>query len=365
MTNNRNKPCWCGSNKKYKHCHLGREEKKPTNHFEVNNIIKSSKKKLCCVPESYTQKCNGKIIKAHTVSKSSSLKKISRDGHVYKTLPDLTDIHRTKGNTKPKLTGINLASTFTGFCSQHDKELFSPIENQPFNWTKEQLFLVAYRAFCYEWYAKNQVSNSEEMLRLVDSGKNLADQILIQSQFEAFFLGLNAGCKDQEVYKSVFDEILITKDYSKIKYVGFELNKPPSVMGTGGFCPLQDFLGARLQDLTNLSKISQPIYYASFSSEDKGVFCLIWLDGYGDACEKYSNSYLKIPDMDKPHEMITMMFDHSENIFLKPEWWEGLTKECQQNLNDRCFESSSISTSQKLDTLPIADWHITKTMTGL
>lgn len=237
MVNNRNKPCWCGSSKKFKHCHLGREDQSPVNLYESAGIIKDSKKKLCCVPEGYSQKCEGKIIKAHTVSKSSSLKKISRKGHIYKILPSLIDMHRANGKPTPKLEGINTASTFTGFCSLHDQILFSPIENHQFNWEIEQLFLIAYRAFCYEWYAKKGVSDLEEHFKSLDSGKNIELQMQIQASLKGYFTGINAALKDQKVYKDLFDQMLITKDFTRIKYIGFEFDAPPSTMGAGGFCP--------------------------------------------------------------------------------------------------------------------------------
>lgn len=39
--------------------------------------------KKCSVPKSFNKDCSNKIIKAHTISKSSSLKEIAEDSHVY------------------------------------------------------------------------------------------------------------------------------------------------------------------------------------------------------------------------------------------------------------------------------------------
>lgn len=128
--------------------------------------------------------------------------------------------------------------------------------------------------------------------------------------------------------------------------------------------PLEDFSGNVLQDLADLSTISQPIYYSSFSSEERGIFCLVWLDGYGDACEKYAESYLKILDDNKPHEMVSILFDRSENLFLKPDWWENLSAEQRKNLNDRYINNGSIFTQQKFSTLETADWNLNKTIIG-
>ena len=127
----RNDPCWCGSGKKYKKCHLYRSESEPVKGWEVAKKIRSSfNKSECLIPSSYKKdKCKGKIIRAHTVTKSLSLKKIARDGHVYSFLTD------EKGYGDPTKTlfvldllGINQASTFNGFCAEHDRKIFSDIE---------------------------------------------------------------------------------------------------------------------------------------------------------------------------------------------------------------------------------------------
>lgn len=362
----RNKACWCGSGKKYKHCHLDRENQKPVDRFQALKTLKKAKKKICAAPKEHPISCKGQIIKAHTVSKSSSLKKIARDSHVYKTLPDVIDIHRANGRPSPKLEGINDASTFTGFCQEHDRDLFSPIENKEFNWTDEQVFLVAYRAFCYEWHAKNSVSDMEDFFKSLDAGRHPIEQARIQSEFDAFLTGTKAAVEDQKTYKTDFDNMLLSKDYSKIKWIGFEFDKPPSVMGAGGFCPLQDFAGNRLQDLTDLSVISQPVYYSSFSSGNRGIFCFAWIDGYGDACNKFTNSFLEIEDENKPDEIVALLFDHSENLFLAPDWWEGLTEAQQENLKGRSIKSGSlIEDGISYNTLSTVNWEIIKSFSKI
>lgn len=127
----RNQPCWCNSGIKYKKCHYNRESQKPVSEAEIyqaSNKFYSSKS--CSVPDAMKHECNKKIIKAHSVSKGSSLKAISVDGHVLTTLNLNAGSYK---NFKPVLIGINKASTFTGFCEKHDAKLFSPIENSEFD----------------------------------------------------------------------------------------------------------------------------------------------------------------------------------------------------------------------------------------
>jgi hypothetical protein len=55
--------------------------------------------------------------------------------------------------------GRNLATTFEGFCSEHDAALFAPIDTGPFDPAdREQLFLFAYRAVARELHQLMEAS---------------------------------------------------------------------------------------------------------------------------------------------------------------------------------------------------------------
>jgi hypothetical protein len=84
--------------------------------------------KHCLAPDPMKVNCSGSIIRAHTVPKSGSLRQIARDGHVYSFIPSLENLIKYQGRLHPELVGINKASTFTGFCSEHDNTIFSKVE---------------------------------------------------------------------------------------------------------------------------------------------------------------------------------------------------------------------------------------------
>jgi hypothetical protein len=55
--------------------------------------------------------------------------------------------------------GRNLATTFEGFCSTHDTNLFLPIDTEPFDVTdQQQLFLYAYRAVVRELHSSMEAA---------------------------------------------------------------------------------------------------------------------------------------------------------------------------------------------------------------
>ena len=52
--------------------------------------------------------------------------------------------------------GLREASTFNAFCDRHDGKAFEVLEKEEFSGSKEQIFLIAYRAICWELYQKIQ-----------------------------------------------------------------------------------------------------------------------------------------------------------------------------------------------------------------
>jgi hypothetical protein len=88
--------------------------------------------------------CPGTAIKAHAIQNSRALEAVAENGRVVMVKPEIKGV----GFDVPfKLVGRNVATTFTGLCSEHDTLLFRPIDTNPIDATNpEHRFLVAYRA---------------------------------------------------------------------------------------------------------------------------------------------------------------------------------------------------------------------------
>lgn len=347
MSNNRNLPCWCGSGKKYKKCHLHREEQKKVDTWDmVGKFKREFNKKYCLCPKSHKTSCQGKIINAHTVSKSGSLKQISRNGHIYTFLPTLEKFIQTKDKAKilPELTGINKASTFTGFCKTHDRILFSPIENDDFIATKEQIFLLSYRALSREVFAKAAFLNIEEPLREADKGRSILEQKYHQNKIDNFSFGAELAGKDLKYQKEKFDEMLTTQDFKEIRGFVIETNKIPSLMCCGGHLPYFDFNGEMPQNIYNFSERLKVIYLNIFSSNNTGYVVFSWLKSDSTMAEKFINSFEKIEDSRKTDAIIRFAFSCFENKFSSPDWWESLSASKQKLLSNKFLDAVSPNT---------------------
>jgi len=58
----RNDPCWCGSGKKFKKCHYGRESMEAQNpFFSEKQLIKNFSKKYCLHPNANENECKARL----------------------------------------------------------------------------------------------------------------------------------------------------------------------------------------------------------------------------------------------------------------------------------------------------------------
>lgn len=260
-SNNRNKPCWCGSGKKYKKCHLMREQQTPLTRGDLEAHSKHIKsKKTCSVKNLFSGECSSNIINAHTISKSGSLKEISENGHVMGTKPSLSSLIKSEGKLTLEKVGINKASTFTGFCSVHDKNIFSPLEDEEIKLSDKQLFLLAYRGFCRELFCKEQSKDTASLIKKSDRGQDQMMQTIIQGIGSAFDSGVDLAIRDLEYIKKEMDLILVAEDYSKIKHCIFEFDSKPKILVSAMITPEMDFHGNALQKLGLQDEVYEYIF---------------------------------------------------------------------------------------------------------
>ncbi|EKT0590967.1 SEC-C domain-containing protein [Morganella morganii] len=331
----RNQLCWCGSGKKYKKCHLNRESHPELGFGELIGMTnKLNKEKLCSVPEELKDSCTSRIIKAHTVSKSGSLMDIAKDSHVLGLKVSLEKIQRNRGRLTLEKVGINNASTFTGFCSFHDKEIFSPIENEEFIASKKNCFLLAYRALSREIYAKKSSSKVPSVLSQLDAGKGLSTQMQIQLFKKHYEEGNKLALKDLDFMFNIFKSALLNEDYNEIEHYIIEFDAPPFIQGASTFAPPYDFFDNHIQKIDLSTSLLKQIVINCFSDHGKGYFLLSWVTKHRENLIQFIESLDKIPDTDKWKYIAKFLFITSENIYCSIDWWDGLNEENKNNVKD-------------------------------
>lgn len=359
---NEKKFYWSDSYNQYDKYHLNREEQEPLKKWEVIiDFKKALDMKYCSVPNSLKHECKGKIINAHTVSKSSSLQTIAENGHVYSLLNSIQDTLGNNGIRKEKLVGVNKASTFTGYCSFHDKSLFSPFEDVNFTYTKEQVFLLSYRSLTREIFTKKFQKNIEELLRNADKGKSLSEQFYHKDLTDTFYNGVDIGLKDLAVQKDKFDEILINKNYDEIEGIILEFDKIPNFMCSGSLLLEYDFDGNLIQNLADLDKNMSMIFINILHSGNKGYVVFSWHRDDKTQCNQFINSLKKIKANNISNAIIRFCFEFFENIYLSPKRWDSLVTSKRSKLLNRFENSSDVMTARnrnclKDDGIGYDDW---------
>lgn len=339
----RNDLCWCGSGKKYKKCHLGREKQDPPKLWEASkDIRKAFTTRYCLAPQPLKLSCSREIVKAHTVPKSGSLNQIARNGHVYSFIFSLENIDKYNGIVPPELVGINKASTFTGFCSVHDNSIFAPIEDEAFSGSQEQCFLLGYRALTREVFTKKASASLENMRREVDRGKSADEQLRVQMLNRVFNAGVQAGLGDSQHYKEIYDNVLISNAFEEVRAYVVELKCPPPVMCSAGLFPEEDFDGNELQDVADLSITPALINITSFYGGHYGAIVFTWLRESDAVCLPFVRSLMSLPFHRITNALVRLFFGFFENLHVKPDWWESLPQASKDVLVKRLADSADL-----------------------
>ncbi|SNT68294.1 SEC-C motif-containing protein [Amphiplicatus metriothermophilus] len=341
----RNESCWCGSGKKYKRCHWNRENQSPIPVWSAADAFKAAHSQcLCLAPQNLASACSGKIVKAHTVPRSGSLKRIAKDGHVYGwSFSDLNKRANHQGIPQPTRIGLNIASTFMGFCDAHDNAIFKPVENEKFVFSPEQCFLLGYRALAYEKYMKDAQANSINIIRDVDKGWSLNHQISHQNGVALYTHGVTAGQRDIDEDKSFYDNVLTSEDYSSMRSYIVKFEKTPTIMCSGRLAPIYDFTGALLQDGCDPNVKLRHLSLNSFASGDGGAVVFTWLEDSDNVCVPFARSLHATDHAILADTLTRLMFENLQNIYWSPTWWDNLPDESKAALIKRFADATDLT----------------------
>lgn len=349
---------------KFKKCHWNRENLEQISYFDtIGEQKKLFNKKYCLHPDANLSVCSGKIIKAHTIQRNGGLSRIARNGHVYHFDFNALTLRDNKGLPKVNLIGIRKASTFTGFCKHHDNSTFEPIEKNPFESNQEHTFLLAYRNICRELYLKRIQKESLGLLRNVDKGRELSEQIRINEMIHPLELGMNTSLNTLNHHKKIYDNALKTQNFQDVNYYVLRFDQTPDILCSGSFYPDFDFEGNRIQNLADMSKISSIISLSIITTDYGGAVVLSWVRKDSVPCNKLINTLNKIPDNNKINAILILMLTSIENVYFSPIWWENLNDEDQKKLQIKIMQGAHPFFPRNSDCLldhgfRIIDWNL-------
>lgn len=308
--------------------------------IEFDDILKAMKKSfsVCLHPESCK---NGRIIKAHSISKKKFLKLLEEKNEVIarKQNPGYF-IDKRKGGIYSLFDTRgwkNQATIFKGLCSSHDKELFYMIDNLPPDWkNSEYLFRHAYRAVLFELYHRILALRilSDDAIK----GFTIVEDIMIPS------LLYTTKCIE---FKRAMDYALLQEDWDSIVHIVYNIphrGTPPSV-AVSSCVPLHD-----------IDDLYPPIFALSLMPDaDQSVVIFSTIKKEEHHMEAYIGKHIPASSdtAEFKQQLSKFVIQHCNNFVLSPKFWNSLSKETRQKIenfyihtefaNDHSFEDPDLN----------------------
>lgn len=298
-------------------------------------IRKEFSKRYCMHPRQSNAECSSQLIKAHSVSRSTSLLTIAETGHVMRFDASIETLMKTNGRIKAQKVGVNEASTFTGFCHGHDSSTFALIDQPITTLSDRQVFLLAYRALCRELFTKTAAREVNVLGKELEEAQDKTARKLVHDFIHYREIGLELGLRDLRRHKAEYDKALLQQNSSGISWYVIELDHSVEIMCTVGFSPEVDFHGNRLQSL-DLSTTHVDLLTCSIIKTTRGsAIVLAWLSEKNGACSRLVNSLDQIKTHLLPSAIVRLVFEHGENVFFSPTWWNSLDETERAKIEER------------------------------
>jgi hypothetical protein len=320
--------CWCGSGRKFKKCHRFREQEAKLQLGEVLNEQRRIfwRQRGCMHPYAGPNKCSGTIIDSHTIQRKGPLHElVDTSNHVCK-------LEVAPEEVLVKEIGWRKASTFPGYCAEHDSRIFGPLERLPFTETHEQCVLQAYRSVCNDLYKKRALIESLEYQRgVIDRGCTLDEQIDKQLYVT---LNLDGQIKSERELSSLwrkFDTAIARQDYSAFSSSCYFFNGDLSVTSAGALHTKFDFHGNKLIDMWDIKVDAQILCHSIMVTKSGGAIVFVWFTEE-QLPSTVVSSFDEIEDSDKGDIFVQYCFLNCENTYFSKRWWENLKTSAQAQL---------------------------------
>jgi len=218
------------------------------------------------------------------------------------------------------------------FCDKHDSQTFAPLEAAPFIGSKQQIFLIAHRAICWELHQKRRATlASPAVRRMLDRGQPEFVQQHIQAVLGVQEAGFNKGLAELSNLKAQMDAVFASGDYSAFDTLELALDGPLGIASTGAITPNRTFRGQHLQTLHD---DTSPMQWLAFGVDLRGGRpSLLFLWQHGDeAPRSYIGDILNLDPETRATFLAQFLFAHCENTYFSAAWWDGLSVAERQHL---------------------------------
>jgi len=237
--------------------------------------------------------CNNSAVNSHTISKKISLTSISENGHL-KQFKSKRDYQKQNGKSLSNDTvGLNDATTFKGFCQNHE-DLFKNLDNNTTRSSLEEILLQSYRSVCFSLFNtkstdiyfgnNNIIDNSltvnklKELLELDKEQIEISENKLMKLYNEINknqFHGFDIESKLLESYKSSLEDYINSYKFNAFE-IGDEYN----------FCEENCQIGVLYKKVNNQIPVAL-LNHHLLKIEEQYTLLLITVIPYVDSTEIY------------------------------------------------------------------------------
>ncbi len=198
--------------------------------------------------------------------------------------------------------------------------MFSPVECVTVEATARNAFLLAYRALTYELHQKRKSVGASGIVSALDAGRPLNHQAFVQQLAADYSHGIAIAETELTDHWSRLKTEFARDDMSGFTSVFFSFDQNLPFVSSFYVPPYEDMRDGKIQGW--LDKDLDYIAFSSVGRDDCSTLALSWRKGskVGKIAEQL--------EAVEPELAATLAFRfalaNSENVFVSPDWYEGL-----------------------------------------
>ena len=288
--------------------------------------------------------CNSaKSINSHLIAKNC-LKNISENGHVKTYSHNFFSI-KIDEHIKFELKGTSKASTYKGFCKEHDHSIFLEIDKNNFRLNRDLAAKIALRAVSYELYKKSQALKAMSSIGIYDDNFNP------EQAYESAVASIEIGARDFIYLFSECASDVSSLKYNNWKFVELLLNQtlPFSYSAPINF----DVFPSYNKLEPSLNAVYPCMTISVLPREGKTHVSFVWKGpitaGFKTFFKRVTNSKLNLPEF-----LFQFGMEHIESIYIKPSWFDSLHKDHEKTIitlldqNTHATQYNSLKINQRV-----------------
>ena len=268
--------------------------------------------------------CDQPAIRAHSIQNGQTIALLEQNNHALAWQPRFS---QAGPDIALRRIGRNDASTFAGFCNQHDTELFRPLDTKALDAAdREQLFLLAYRGITCELHAimTGVVQLQSLYTARVERGADFPDSSSPAGQkaLEQMLLSWATW----RYRHSYYDEPLLRRSFDGVEHDVLDLNDQAPCLAASSFITVKDVpLNEELVGVAiNILPVSETRTVAAFSYAKKDQ------ESVRAALDRILGS---TGDVQK-YELSKLVLSRISNILISPRHFDQWREERKKKITD-------------------------------